>query len=113
MTPEEIYDAEIAPALMKIATRCKELGFPFVAVVEWDSSISDQGARTEFCPSDKRPTAQQLLVHYAARSRGNVDSLLMGVMKDARKFGHSSIFLKQLGVPLQPEEETSLRAPRR
>lgn len=105
MTNEEIYDAEIAPALLKISQRCQELGFPFVACVEWEQKEGQRG-RTEFCPPtnnpETRPTAAQLLVHYAARSNGNVDALLMGVMKDSRKYGHSSIYLKMLDVPLEP-----------
>jgi hypothetical protein len=108
MTPEEIYDSEIAPALLKIATRCKELGFPFVAAVEWDSAVEGQRGRTEFCPKDdeKRPSAAQLLCHYAARSNGNIDSMLMAVMRGARQYGHSSIYLKMLDVPLRPSANT-------
>jgi hypothetical protein len=105
MTPEQIYDAEIAPALLKIAQRCQELGFPFVACCEWEKAEGQRG-HTEFCPAttdiQTRPTSGQLLVHYAARSKGNIDALLMGVMKDSRKYGHSSIYLYQLGVPLTP-----------
>lgn len=32
---EAFYDAEIAPALLAVVERCKELGFAFVAHVEW------------------------------------------------------------------------------
>lgn len=38
MTQEEaeaVYDAEIAPALLKIVERCKELNIHMVAHVEW------------------------------------------------------------------------------
>lgn len=103
MTNEEIYDAEIAPALMKIAQRCQELGFPMAASVEWESG---ETGRTEFCPkmdgSAPRPSAKQLLVHYAARCNGNIDSMLMAVVRDAEKFGHSSMYLYRLGVKEKP-----------
>lgn len=105
MTNEKIYDTEIAPKLLEIAERCQVLGFPMVAAVEWENSEGNRG-RTEFCPSTNdpatRPTAAQLLVHYAARSNGNVDALIMGIIKDARKFGHSSLYLQMLDVPTTP-----------
>ena len=104
-TPEEIYDAEIAPALLKVAQRCQELGFPMVAMVEYERRVDGGRGRTEFCPEtegDNRPSAAQLLVHYAARCNGNVDSMLFAVMKGARKYGHSSSCLYLLGVPEKP-----------
>lgn len=109
MKPEKIYDTEIAPALLKIAQRCQELGFPFIACVEWERADGQRG-HTEFCPAtdnqETRPTSGQLLVHYAARSKGNIDAMLMGVINDSRKYGHSSIYLQQLGVPLVPPANT-------
>lgn len=98
MTNEEIYDAEIAPELLKLMKRCEELGFAFVANVEWE--VGETG-RTEFCPATDatgtRPSAKQLLVHYAARCHGNIDAMLMAVVKDAARYGHSSMYLKMLG----------------
>jgi hypothetical protein len=103
MTNEEIYDAEIAPALLKISQRCQELGFAMVASVEWE--VGENG-RTEFCPktdgSTPRPSAKQLLVHYAARCHGNIDAMLMAVMRDAEKYGHTSAYLHNLGVKETP-----------
>lgn len=100
MTPEEIYDTEIAPGLRKISLRCQELGFPFVAQVEWKRG---ETGRTEFCPDkEHRPSAAQLLVHYAARSHGNFDALIMAVIKDSEKYGHSSMYLRLLNVPEKP-----------
>lgn len=99
-TPEQIYDEEIAPALRAISLRCEELGFPFVAQVEWKTG---ETGRTEFCPRtdgsgpQPRPSAKQLLTHYAARCHGNIDSMLMAVIRDAQKFGHSSAYLYILG----------------
>jgi hypothetical protein len=101
MTNEEIYDTEIAPALLKVSERCKELGFPMIANVEYEHG---ETGRTEFCPAtngDERPSAKQLLVHYAARCNGNIDSFLMAVIKDAEKYGHGSAYLTILGVKLK------------
>lgn len=108
-TPEEIYDAEIAPALLKAAQRCQELGFPIIVSVEWERAEASRG-RTEFCPAldgDKRPSAAQLLVHYAARCNGNIDSMLMAVLRDAEKYGHSSIYLRMLGCKNENLESSS------
>lgn len=103
MTNEQIYDAEIAPKLLEISKRCQELGFAFVANVEWE--VGETG-RTEFCPATDgtgtRPSAKQLLVHYAARCHGNIDAMLMAVVRDAEKFGHSSMYLYRLGVKETP-----------
>lgn len=104
---EDIYDKEIAPALLAIAKRCQQLGFPFIAQVEWEKRDGQIGY-TEFCPDlkgEKRPSASQLLVHYAARSKGNLDAMLMGVEKDVRRYGHSSGYLLRLGIPMEPVKD--------
>ena len=107
MAPEEQYDTEIAPALLAVAKRCQELGFPMVASVEWERGEASRG-RTEFCPATKndetRPSAAQLLVHYAARCNGNIDSFLMAVIRDAEKYGHGSMYLKILGCKNEKPE---------
>lgn len=105
MTNEEIYDTEIAPQLLALSKRCQELGFPFVANVEYN--VGETG-RTEFCPKtdgvdNPRPSAKQLLVHYAARCNGNIDVMLMAVIRDCEKFGHSSMYLRLLNVPTDPQ----------
>ncbi len=97
MTPEQIYDTEIAPELLKICQRCQDLGMPMAVQVEFEPG---ETGRTEFCPptkGDKRPSAKQLLVHYAVRCNGNIDALLTQVLRDAEIHGHNSIFLSQLG----------------
>jgi hypothetical protein len=106
MTNEELYDAEVAPILLKAAQRCKDFGFSMIASVEFGSKEGDIG-RTEI-RSPERPSAQQLLVHYASRCNGNVDSMLMQVIRDCEKYGHSSMYLHILGVPEKPvvQEET-------
>ena len=99
---EAIYDAEIAPALLAICKRCEALGMPMVASVEYSP---DQTSTTIFCPDpkgDKRPSAQQMLVYYAARCNGNVDGLIFAIMRAAEKYGHASVCLRSLGVAEKP-----------
>jgi len=98
MTKEEIYDAEIAPVLLGLAKKCAELQMAFIACVEYDPANEGIG-RTEFCPVDERGklSAAQRLTHWAARSFGNLDKLMIACDTHARKHGHSSIYLTMAG----------------
>ena len=96
-TSEQIYDAEIAPELMKLAARCKELGFAMVASVEWEAGETGRTEAHGPWGENGIPSAKQKLVHWAARCNGNIDTFLMAVMRDAEKHGHSSIYLRMLG----------------
>ena len=56
-------------------------------------------------PLDEKTTgATMLLAYLGMRARGNFDDLTMAVMRHARKYGHSSMILHQLGVPTKPTE---------
>ena len=79
MTPEEaeaIYDGEIAPALLKIVERCKDLGFSMVAHVEF--SPGESGI-TQHVPDSA--AAQMHMTQLAAHSNGNFDKLAIDVMR--------------------------------
>lgn len=104
MTPEqreEFYDAEIAPALASLAARCHENGMAFVALVDW--SPEDVGATVQLV---ERSSPQARWARYAALCRGNVDTLIMALMKEAGTSGHSSMCLRMLGVSEKPEQAT-------
>lgn len=98
MTSEEIYDKEIAPELLRLCNRCKELGMSFVASVEFDAPNAGYG-RTEFQMPDEggKLSAAQRLVHWAARSEGNIDRLFMACDRHGKLHGHSSIYLQLAG----------------
>lgn len=102
MTPKEreaFYDAEVAPALKALAERCQSNGMSFLAVVEWEPG--EQG-RTFY---QSAPSGLGIrFADAAAQANGNVDGLIMGIMKYAREHGHNSICLHQLGVPAKPAE---------
>jgi hypothetical protein len=96
MTPEEreaIYDAEIAPALLKLAARCEECGMSFVAEVEWNPAES-AGGRTVTLAEGSSFAVR--LVEIAARVQGNVDALIIALQKYARTHGNNSMFLRVL-----------------
>lgn len=96
---EDFYDSEIAPALLDLGKKCESSGLSFLAVVEWDPGETGQTATLTVDAS-----FSMRLSDTATRAKGNVDALIIAMMKHAREHGHSSIFLKQLGVPLQPGE---------
>lgn len=98
MNNEEIYDAEIAPELMRLAKRCEELGMSFVACVDFDPECGGIG-KTEFQAADERGklSAAQRLVHWAARCNGNIDRLFLTCDRHAQKHGHSSFYLSLCG----------------
>lgn len=96
MTNEEIYDTEIAPELLRLGQRCQELGMSFIACVEYDAPNQGIG-RTEYHGPIKGVSAAQLLVHWAARCNGNVDSLFMAIDRHAKEHGHSSVYLSMAG----------------
>ena len=98
MSNEEFYDAEIAPKLKKLCQKCMNRKMGFVACVEYDPPNQGYG-RTEFQPPDEigKLSAAQRLVHWAARSEGNIDRLMMAVDRHAREHGHSSVYLQFAG----------------
>lgn len=96
MTNEEFYDAEIAPALKAVMTKCSERGLPFLATVqyapgEWGTTVH-QPEGTDFW----------LKCAYAwIRTRGNnIDSFVIWLARQIRMAGtdHSSIVLERMGV---------------
>lgn len=100
MTPAEreaFYDAEIAPALRALGARCQANGLSFLAAVEWEPGETGKTFTTS--PPVGLPIRWAEL---AIRCNGNVDALIFALMKDARKVGHGSICLSQLGVPTTP-----------
>lgn len=93
---EQFYDEEIAPDLLDLAKRCHDRGLSFVAVVEWEPG--EQG-RTIYLQRSHGLGIE--LANVAAATNGNVDSLIMYIMRYGEKHGHSSACLKILGV--EPE----------
>jgi hypothetical protein len=90
---EQFYDEVVAPALMDLAKQCQERGLSLVAVCQYDS---DGSGTTRALTGSLQPHIR--LTDYAAQARGNVDSLIIALVKDGEKYGHSSMFLNRLGV---------------
>ena len=100
MTPEQrekFYDAEIAPALAALGTRCHENGMSFVALVDWSPDNVAVTAQLA-----ERASPQARWSRFAALCRANVDNLIVALVREASASGHSSICLRALGVPDAP-----------
>ncbi|MFT3967381.1 MAG: hypothetical protein QM690_16015 [Sphingobium sp.] len=104
---ETIYDKLIAPRLHEIMMLCHAHGLPLVATVEY--------APGEFGTTANLPPRHGISMgwmHAAAHSHGNADALILHMMKQARERGHSSMCLRQLGVPFFPAEAARRKADR-
>jgi hypothetical protein len=105
MTPEEsedFYDREVAPVLMDLAGKCQDKGLSIVAMVEWDPG---ETGRTAALAGNAGFGIR--MAHTAMQSHGNVDSLIMAIMKYATEHGHSSACLHLLGVPVSSGDRKS------
>ncbi len=100
---EAIYDEQISPLMAQLIEVCQRNEVPMFASFQY----SDEG----FCTS-ALSTGHCIFSHYRALAQCaeiggvNVDKYMNWVAKDARKNGHSSMYLKMSGVPLTPEETT-------
>lgn len=76
MATEAEYDDIIAPMLLDVAKKAKELGMSLIARVEWEpgeSGITQIGDLSSI---------GQLLTHAAAHSHGNIDALCTHLIKN-------------------------------
>ena len=105
MTDNEVfYDIHIAPKLAELAKQCEARGMPFLALVEWEPG---EGGRTCVLPPGSSFGIR--MAELAARARGNVDSLILALMRYAGQHGHSSICLSRLGVAREPQRSAGRR----
>ena len=79
---EAWYDAEIAPALADLATRCYERGMSFLAVVEYQS-----GDRAGTYYMTEEAGLEMHMLHLAAHSVPNVDSYVMALRRHCKERG--------------------------
>lgn len=103
---ERWYDDYLAPILLSLGKECEARSIPFVALVGYDTpeGLGSVG-RTQVLPAQRPPFFD---VIYAAAQcvEGelggfNIDKFMFHMMKVARKEGHTSMILHQLGVPIK------------
>jgi hypothetical protein len=74
---EQMYDSEIAPALLALVKRCHELGFHMVAHVEW---FPGETGVTQHVPDGA--STQIRMTQLAAHAHGNFDALSIEMLKN-------------------------------
>lgn len=96
---EKFYDDYIAPVLLTMAQDMEARGMGFVATVEYNP---DEHATTVNVPATKSDAGK--LTYYAARAQGNIDSVVISWVKDARQNNraHGSIVMNQMGLDPDP-----------
>lgn len=97
MTNEELYDKEIAPELMRLGKLCEARGMSFLCQVEYA-----HGETSETKAVVAGAGIKTVIARMGIECHGNVDALIIGIQRYARKFGHSSIFMQQAGIPTKP-----------
>lgn len=93
-TGEQIYDEEIAPALLKIGERVKGLGMSMVAVVEY--APNERGDTTVM---GGESGLEMHMLYICAKSAPNVDSYILNLRRLCYKHGidvSGSMILKGL-----------------
>lgn len=96
---EQFYDERVAPVLSDLAKQCKDRGLSLLAVCEWEPG---EFGRT--LTLREKSGLGIRLADAAAKANGNVDALLIGIIRYAKEHGHSSAYLSLLGVPTTPGE---------
>lgn len=103
---EAIYDEKISPLMKQILEVCEEHGMPMFATFQF----SDYG----FCTSAMEHDGHHVIRFHRALAqcgegeRVNIDKFMFWVAKEAKGKSHSSIVLKQMGVPCEPEETSAV-----
>lgn len=77
MGTEKDYDEIIAPMLLAVAERAKELGMTLVARAEWEPG---EGGTT--CLGDLASSMPMIMTRAASMANGNIDSMLMHLIKN-------------------------------
>lgn len=97
MSNEEWFDAEIAPELMRLGKLCEARGMSFLCQVEYAP-----GETSETKAIVAGHGIKTVIARMGMECHGNVDSLIWGIKLYAKKFGHQSAELYQMGIPPTP-----------
>jgi len=100
---EKIYDEQISPLMEQILDICKKNALPVFAEFQY----SDDG----FCKSIiDNPESHIMLTHLDVISQCieqdgvNIDKYMIWCTREAKKVGHSSMYLNLAGVPELPTD---------
>lgn len=101
MTNEEWYDKEIAPELMRLGKLCEARGMPFLCQVEY---APGETSETKAIPVGAG--IKTVIARMGMECHGNVDSLIWGIKRYAKKYGHQSAELHLMGIPPTPPSQS-------
>jgi len=90
MATEKEYDEFIGPMLTELAKKASDLGMSFVARVEW---APNEGETTH---AGHVTSATQVLTQYAALSRGNIDAMLLHLIKSGVDCSQSTFLYRHV-----------------
>jgi hypothetical protein len=97
---ENFYDNVIAPELARLAKLCEAQGMlSFLAQVEF---ARDETAETKWIAAGAGVKTH--IAHMGIACHGNVDSLIWGIKRYAKKHGHQSAELHLAGIPATPSQ---------
>jgi len=77
---EKFYDEEIAPRLKEIGKLCKEIGMPFLAVVEY---VPGMIASTQLPTKDE--CIEMVIIRHCAKTAPNIDGFIIGLSRWAKE----------------------------
>jgi len=89
---EDFYDKELAPRLREISKLCKDKNLPFFGQVEFEPGRFGFDGYTG---NSDNNFAFRMLWH-AAMAAGNVEKLIISLIADGQRFGHTSPLLEAL-----------------
>ena len=95
---EKLYDDIIAPKLLEIGEICVKNNIPFLAVVEYASSMI---GKTQLQTKDE--CLEMVMIRHCAKTAPNLDGYVLGLMKWANKKGvnmDASMVVRQLRSPV-------------
>ena len=103
---EDIYDSKISPLVLELFKVCQEEGIPMFATFQYgDEAFCSTALSTGHIMIDHLRAVSQC----AQGSGVNIDKYLFWVVKKVKEenLGHSSIFLHQAGISIEPAEENN------
>jgi hypothetical protein len=100
---EDAYDSEIAPRLLELAERCKELNMPFVAAVEYEP-----GQLASTASGVERDDLTILVPYLASRYANRFDDIALALARKLHelRLPHSCVSLKPW-LECNPEDRNS------
>lgn len=93
MNKEQFYDEQIAPALLDLASKCKDAGLSLIATVQYGPEDDQRGTTALLQPDANLPMR---MAHRCIMTAPNVDAYMIGLTRYCNENGidtTSSIYM--------------------